>query len=61
MAEWVVFLRGADGEGALQPVSWRNDDSVRLLWKKFLFEAVAEYRVFEWGDAADVPTERADE
>ena len=59
--EWVVFLRGADGEGALQPVSWRNDDSVRFLWKKFLFEAVAEYREFEWGDAADVPTERADE
>ena len=53
--ERVVFLRNADGDGALQPVSWRSDESTRLLWKKLVIEAVAEYRNFEWRPADREP------
>ena len=46
--EKVVFAWSAEREGALEPVSWRSDETARFLWKKFVIEAVAQYENFVW-------------
>ena len=46
--ERVVFVWSAGREGALEPVSWRADETDRFLWKKFVVEAVAQYENFVW-------------
>jgi hypothetical protein len=37
-----------DESGALRPVTWRTDETARLLFKKFAIAARAEYSDFEW-------------
>lgn len=43
-----VTFEWSEERGALRPLSWENQESKRLLFKRFVIEAVAEYRDFEW-------------
>ncbi len=45
--EKVVFAWNR-ASGALRPLRWTNNETERFLWKKFVIEAVAEYRDFRW-------------
>lgn len=32
----------------LRPIRWKNNEAKRFLWKKFVIEAVVEYKDFAW-------------
>ncbi len=45
--EKVVFVWDREN-GVLRPSRWINNETKRFLWRKFVIEAVADYRDFAW-------------